>query len=153
MMLTTRCVARWPLQAARFPAGPGIAALLPKRQRIRKYTQAPPPRPPRTAHSSPTSPHHRHEVQEGTVAVNLPFNPPGGPPTPNIPIQPEGPEGGGRHPLADAALTTVVGLGLGGSLRMRRSAQSYPPRSLRRRYRLRLVVQEECPGQGASYSP
>ncbi|KAL1668992.1 hypothetical protein GGF50DRAFT_110750 [Schizophyllum commune] len=111
-MSATRTVARLPLQAARFPAGPGLAARLFNQQRIRKYTQTPPPRPPHSPHSSPTSPHHRHEVQEGTVAVNLPFNPPGGPPSPNIPIQPEGPEGGGRHPLADAALTTVVGLGL-----------------------------------------
>ncbi|KAL1745046.1 hypothetical protein HDZ31DRAFT_63534 [Schizophyllum fasciatum] len=96
-MLTTRIVSRLPLRAARFPAGPGLAPLA-----LRRYTQPPSPRPPRASQ-------HRHDVQEGTVAVNLPFNPPGGAPSPNIPIQPEG---GGRHPLADAALTTIVGLGL-----------------------------------------
>lgn len=46
-----------------------------------------------------------HEVQEGTAAVNIPFNAPG--------------NGGGFPPassLRDAVLTTVVGLALGDQL-------------------------------------
>ena len=53
----------------------------------------------------------RHEAQEGTTALNLPLNPPGG-----------GPGGGGpgggtftftNSPILDAMLTTAIGLGAG----------------------------------------
>lgn len=57
----------------------------------------------------------RHQIQEGTAALNVPFNPPGAPGG--------GPEIGGsgsrsvfpltKSPLFDAALTTIVGLGMG----------------------------------------
>ena len=57
-------------------------------------------------------PETRHEVHEGTAALNVPYNPPGGGPGPNIP------GGGGQNtvtgsPLLDALLTTAVGLGAG----------------------------------------
>ncbi|KAG6857194.1 hypothetical protein H0H87_008259 [Tephrocybe sp. NHM501043] len=53
----------------------------------------------------------RHEVHEGSAAVSIPFNPPGGGAGPNI---------GGtgstfsftNSPLLDAALTTIIGLGM-----------------------------------------
>ncbi|KAG6920194.1 hypothetical protein DXG01_004963 [Tephrocybe rancida] len=53
----------------------------------------------------------RHEVHEGSAAVSIPFNPPGGGAGPNV-----GGSGGTfsftRWPLLDAALTTVIGLGM-----------------------------------------
>lgn len=62
----------------------------------------------------PTRLQTRHEAQEGTTALNVPFNPPGGGPGGNIP----GGGGGGaftftRSPILDAILTTALGLGAG----------------------------------------
>ncbi|KAK7045536.1 hypothetical protein VNI00_007368 [Paramarasmius palmivorus] len=61
--------------------------------------------------ASPTPPRPRHEVHEGSESISIPFNPPGAGGGPNIggtgsdtPIT--------RSPLLDAALTTVVGLGM-----------------------------------------
>ena len=58
----------------------------------------------------------RHEAQEGNLAINLPFNPPGNGGGSSF--------GGGsddgslwsNNPLASAALTTVIGLGMGKSI-------------------------------------
>ena len=63
---------------------------------------------------SPTQPQTRHEAHEGTTALNVPFNPPGGGPGGNIP----GGSGGGafsftKSPILDAILTTALGLGAG----------------------------------------
>jgi hypothetical protein len=58
-------------------------------------------------HSTPANEQKaHHEVREGSVATNIPFNPPGG--------------GGGvfpltSSPLLSAALTTIIGLGIGES--------------------------------------
>jgi len=58
-------------------------------------------------------PQTRHEVHEGTEALNFPYNPPGGGPGANAP------GGGGfsfsftKFPLFDAMLTTFIGLGAG----------------------------------------
>ncbi|PPQ98405.1 hypothetical protein CVT24_004084 [Panaeolus cyanescens] len=69
-----------------------------------RHTKAPTPRIPPI-----TPPQARHEIHEGTAVLNVPYNPPGGGPGPNIP------GGGGgtftNSPLLDAMLTTVVGLG------------------------------------------
>lgn len=60
----------------------------------------------------PQQPQTRHEVHEGTEALNFPYNPPGGGPGANAP-------GGGfsfsftKFPLFDAMLTTFIGLGAG----------------------------------------
>ena len=64
---------------------------------------------------APTQPQTRHEVQEGTTALNVPFNPPGGGPGGNIP------GGGGvftftKSPILDAILTTALGLAAGKSI-------------------------------------
>lgn len=61
---------------------------------------------------SPQQPQHRHQVQERSESLSVPgFNPPGGG---------GGPGPGGtsifqltRSPLFDAALTTIIGLGMG----------------------------------------
>jgi hypothetical protein len=86
----------------------------------RSYVQRPTPKPPATkpTQEPPTHnvPHVRHEVHEKTAAINIPFNPPGG--------GGGGPNPGGiggsfdstRSPLADAALTTIVGLGMGNQI-------------------------------------
>jgi hypothetical protein len=63
----------------------------------------------------PTQPQTRHEAHEGTTALNVPFNPPGGGPGANTP------GGGGaltftRSPFLDAMLTTAIGLGAGKSI-------------------------------------
>ena len=63
----------------------------------------------------PTRPQTRHEAHEGTTALNIPFNPPGGGPGGNIP------GGGGaftftKSPILDAILTTALGLGAGNSI-------------------------------------
>jgi hypothetical protein len=66
------------------------------------------------ATQTPVQPSPRHEVHEGSAAVNIPFNPPGGGGGPGI-------GGSGTifpltsSPLLDAALTTIVGLGMGKS--------------------------------------
>jgi hypothetical protein len=58
-------------------------------------------------HSTPANEQKmHHEVREGSVAINIPSNPPGG--------------GGGALPLTSspllgAALTTIIGLGIGES--------------------------------------
>ncbi|KAF5393214.1 hypothetical protein D9757_000518 [Collybiopsis confluens] len=80
----------------------------------RQYSQCEPPPttrlPPRPNVSGPQQ-HPRHEVHEGSEAINVPFNPPGGGGGP-------GPGGSGPSfqftgsPFLDAALTTVVGLGM-----------------------------------------
>lgn len=62
-----------------------------------------------------TKPQTRHEAHEGTTALNVPFNPPGGGPGGNIP------SGGGafsftKSPFLDAMLTTAIGLGAGKSI-------------------------------------
>ncbi|KAL0570951.1 hypothetical protein V5O48_011008 [Marasmius crinis-equi] len=58
-----------------------------------------------TSHSA------RHEVHEGSESINIPFNPPGGGAGPNI-----GGTGSSfsitRSPMMDAALTTIIGLGM-----------------------------------------
>lgn len=64
----------------------------------------PPPPPPQQSTA-------RHEVQEGTSALSVPWNPPGGGGGP-------GPGGGSifritKNPFFDAALTTIVGLAMG----------------------------------------
>ena len=81
-----------------------------------------PPHPPterRGAHVPLTSrrstqPQTRHEAQEGTTALNVPFNPPGGGSGGgNIP------GGGGaftKSPILDAILATALGLGAGESI-------------------------------------
>lgn len=87
----------------------------------RTYAEGPaandPPPPPPRKHTIQPTPHKptehptRHEVHEGSSAINVPFNPPGG--------------GGGsgiggtsmfeftKNPFLDAALTTIIGLGMG----------------------------------------
>lgn len=79
-----------------------------------RHTKAPTPRMPPLV-----QPQSRHEIHEGTIALNIPYNPPGGGVGPNIP---GGGGGGGgsftSSPMLDAILTTVVGLGAGVS-RMR----------------------------------
>jgi hypothetical protein len=85
--------------------------------------QNPPPttEPPHKAHVTPrrspphppTQPETRHEAHEGTTALNVPFNPPGGGPGGNIP------GGGGaftKSPILDAILATALGLGAGNSI-------------------------------------
>lgn len=85
----------------------------------RLYTQAPPPAPPRAPLPKNSAPNHhadghntRHEVHEGNAAINIPFNPPGGGGGPGI-------GGSGSvfpltsSPFLDAALTTIIGLGMG----------------------------------------
>ncbi|KAF9031203.1 hypothetical protein BDZ89DRAFT_1091397 [Hymenopellis radicata] len=100
---------------------PRHAALSPGSRPVlsrRTYTEGPAandPPPPRKHTIQPT-PHKptehptRHEVHEGSSAINVPFNPPGG--------------GGGsgiggtslfaftKNPFLDAALTTIIGLGM-----------------------------------------
>ncbi|KAF8891783.1 hypothetical protein BD779DRAFT_1670742 [Infundibulicybe gibba] len=95
----------------------------------RFYTEGPTPPPPKqqppsqkqshTPHSippapvkkSPLPPPPRHEVHEGTAAINIPFNPPGAGAGPNV-------GGSGSvfpltsSPFLDAALTTIIGLGM-----------------------------------------
>ncbi|KAK7472470.1 hypothetical protein VKT23_000584 [Stygiomarasmius scandens] len=62
-------------------------------------------------HSSKSAGRVRHEVHEGSEAINIPFNPPGGGAGPNV-------GGSGSsfkfsgNPLIDAAVTTVIGLGM-----------------------------------------
>lgn len=72
------------------------------------------PGPARHTQPRPTKPISnipRHEVHEGSQSINIPFNPPGGAPGPSIggtgPSEPIT-----RSPLLDAALTTIVGLGM-----------------------------------------
>lgn len=77
-----------------------------------------PPTPPKLPSKPPLVNHAgsntRHEVHEGSVAINIPFNPPGGGGGPGL-------GGSGsvfpltNSPLLDAALTTVIGLGMGKS--------------------------------------
>jgi|SRR6266540_7267609 len=70
------------------------------------------PSPSSVSKPKPQQPLTRHEVHEGTEALNVPYNPPGGGPGANIP-------GGGlsfsftKFPLFDAMLTTFIGLGAG----------------------------------------
>lgn len=88
----------------------------------RFYAQGPPSRPPTAKKTTPPI-HHptptngqkvHHEVHEGSVAINIPFNPPGGGAGPGL-------GGSGsvfpltNSPLLDAALTTIIGLGMGES--------------------------------------
>jgi hypothetical protein len=88
----------------------------------RFYAQGPSSRPPAPKKTTPpvfrpTSADGRqvhHEVHEGTVAINIPYNPPGGGAGPGL-------GGSGsvfpltNSPLLDAALTTIIGLGMGES--------------------------------------
>ncbi|KAL0955764.1 hypothetical protein HGRIS_001979 [Hohenbuehelia grisea] len=101
--------------------------------RVRAYTAGPPPNSnpghshDHTKHSSakpaaipkrkpivssgPDPPRPRHEINEGSEAISVPFNPPGGAPGPNI--GGSGPSFSlSGNPLLDAALTTVIGLGM-----------------------------------------
>ncbi|KAH8828391.1 hypothetical protein DL96DRAFT_1174418 [Flagelloscypha sp. PMI_526] len=72
-----------------------------------------PPRRPTPSHVLRPQPHvqHDHKAQERNLDINIPFNPPGGGGGP-------GPGGSGPSfqltgsPLADAALTTIIGLGM-----------------------------------------
>lgn len=93
---------------------------------LRFYTQEVPPKPahaqpspakhiptPTPKHAvGPTPPPPRHEAHERNLDINVPFNPPGGGGGPGI-----GGSGSSFNmtgsPLADAALTTIIGLGLG----------------------------------------
>jgi hypothetical protein len=75
-----------------------------------RLNQRSPPRP-------STQSQARHEAHEGTTALNVPFNPPGGGSGGNIP------GGGGgasfaftKNPILDAILTTALGLGAGNSI-------------------------------------
>jgi len=112
----------------------------PKRQPPAKPSPA--PRSPPSAH-----PQTRHEVHEGTSAINMPYNPPGG-----------GPAGAAgftftNSPVLDAILTTAIGLGAGKFNPLRSTAQnnSYQP-SFRRGHRIFIMVQEKRFGQGMSAS-
>lgn len=67
---------------------------------------------PRRSHP-PTQPQTRHEAHEGTTALNVPFNPPGGGPGGNIPGGGGGAFSFTKSPLLDAILTTALGLGAG----------------------------------------
>lgn len=69
----------------------------------------PPPKPSPLPRSPPSAPPQtRHEAHEGTSAINIPYNPPGG-----------GPAGAAagftftNSPVLDAILTTAIGLGAG----------------------------------------
>ncbi|KAF8653293.1 hypothetical protein AX16_003995 [Volvariella volvacea WC 439] len=70
-----------------------------------------PPKPLKPTVALTPKPTPRHEVQEGTEAVNLPYNPPGGGGGPGI-------GGGGpapsltNIPVLDSALATVIGLAM-----------------------------------------
>jgi len=112
----------------------------PKKQPPAKLSPAPCSRP-----SAP--PQTRHEVHEGTSAINIPYNPPGG-----------GPAGAAgftftNSPVLDAILTTAIGLGAGKFISLRSTAQNniYQP-SFRRGHRICIVVQEKRFGQGMSAS-
>lgn len=70
---------------------------------------------PRRSHP-PTQPQTRHEAHEGTTALNVPFNPPGGGPGGNIPGGSGGAFSFTKSPLLDAILTTALGLGAGKSI-------------------------------------
>lgn len=80
--------------------------------------ETPAPHTPRNSPSPPrahTEPQTRHEAHEGTTALNVPFNPPGGGPGGSTP------GGGGaftftNYPILDAMLTTAIGLGAGKSI-------------------------------------
>ncbi|KDR75696.1 hypothetical protein GALMADRAFT_495888 [Galerina marginata CBS 339.88] len=65
--------------------------------------------PPTRRTPSPTHPQTRHEAQEGTAAISMPFNPPGG--GPNIPGGGGGAFSFTNSPVLDAMLTTAIGLG------------------------------------------
>ena len=70
----------------------------------------------RSPHPPSTQPQTRHEAHEGTTALNVPFNPPGGGPGANIP---GGGGGGGtftKNPILDTILATALGLGAGNSI-------------------------------------
>lgn len=90
----------------------------------------------------------KHEVHEGTAALNMAYNPPGG--------GPAGVPGGGggftftNSPVLDAIITTAIGLGAGMCLTFERMCAfiSHITPSIRRRYHLCKMVQEERPGQG-----
>ncbi len=90
----------------------------------------------------PGPPPVRHEVQEGTASINMPFNPPGG--------GPAAAPGGftfTNSPVLDAILTTAIGLAAG----KYQACQYLSPTlihnvaSLRGRHPVREMVQEECP--------
>ena len=76
----------------------------------------PPPTPPPTPKPQPQESaqfaraNSRHQVQEGSAALSIPFNPPGGVSggvggTPSFEFT--------KNPMFDAALTTLMGLGIG----------------------------------------
>lgn len=101
----------------------------PPPQRVTPGPRHPPTEPQRQRHKAhitprqsppypPTQPETRHEAQEGTTALNVPYNPPGGGPGGNTP---GGGGGGGAYtftksPILDAILATALGLGAGNGI-------------------------------------
>lgn len=77
-----------------------------------------------TIHPAQNLPLAKHEVQERSEAINIPFNPPGGGGGP-------GPGGSGGSfqftgsPFFDATLTTLVGLGVGKCLFWRNTKNKF----------------------------
>jgi len=91
-----------------------------------------------------TQPQARHEAHEGTTALNVPYNPPGG--------GPAGIPGGGgfsftNSPILDAMLTTAIGLGAGKSIctHIWLFWLNIVYHSVYWRRRIRQMVQDKCP--------
>lgn len=107
----------------------------------------PPPKPSPVPRSPPSAPPQtRHETHEGTSAINVPYNPPGG-----------GPAGAAagftftNSPVLDAILTTAIGLGAGKFIFFCSITQSnIYQSSVRRGYRICIMVQKKRSGQGMS---
>jgi hypothetical protein len=77
-------------------------------------TSKPPPRESQQPNTEEEESNYRHSAQDGNVALNIPFNAAGGS---GGPVN-AGLGGGGifkftKSPMFDAALTTIVGLGMG----------------------------------------
>ncbi|KAG7091095.1 hypothetical protein E1B28_010150 [Marasmius oreades] len=106
-----------PLIRRRLPSSASVARSAGRRVLLRTFsTQTNEPGPAATTQKSssratPISKAPRHEVHEGTESISIPFNPPGAGSGPNI-----GGSGSNiqitRSALVDAALTTVIGLGM-----------------------------------------
>lgn len=104
----------------------------------------PPPKPSPVPRSPPPAPPQtRHEAHEGTSAINIPYNPPGG-----------GPAGSAagftftNSPVLDAILTTAIGLGAGKFTFCSIIQSNIYQSSFRRGYRICIMVQEKRSGQG-----
>ena len=123
-------------------------------QRVTPEPRHPPTEPQRQRHKAhvtprqspphpPTQPETRHEAQEGTTALNVPYNPPGGGPGGNTP----GGGGGGAYtftksPILDAILATALGLGAGNGIAQHIWLILLKYFSFRWRCRLRQMVQD-----------